>query len=223
MTEQDIPRITTYQSGLIDPELKSSIASAGLTTRTVGRVFTELIRMLFMSADNFQVQEMRFRKPAMIWDPDPAKSKIRIVRDVDWQPQTDSSQPQIVIRPSGTQWVKNNNAAELDAPEITPENATWVNNQLLGRILIWATSKVPDECIMLGDEIASYLAAFAVTFAKEWGFFGLQVVTVGPPAHIKEQQGLWGVATTIGVIWECTSVVSKQGPPITVINQTIVT
>jgi hypothetical protein len=204
----------SYQPGLRDPNEHSAIASAGLTENTVGRIFLEEVKGLFMDPDGFQVYEMRNHNPTMRWDPDVSKSRVKIVRAEDWDPKTGGVTPEVVIRTQGTNWAWMNNAGMLDVPEDEMEDPDYIAYRIVGRVVIWSVSAVVDEVKMMGWEISQFLGAFAKPLCREWGFDNLQPAAVGPPVHLAECKEAWGVPVALALAWQCVQAVNQQSVPL---------
>jgi len=203
-----------YDERIRDPNLVSTIADEGLSENLVSKILLECLRQMFLSSDNFATATMRNRQPSLIWSPDVALSRVRIVRDVDWAPQDEGRMPEIVIRLQGVQWQSPNVGGRMDAPYETVEDPEWLSQLVTGRCVVWAISSVPDEAKELAHEIGLFFSAFAPAITQEYGLEQLTVAAIGGVVHVAERKGCWGCPVALGYRWTITQQLIQQRPRI---------
>jgi hypothetical protein len=201
-----------YDERIRDPLLTTRIASEGLSEDIVSIILLETMKGFFLSTANFTTWRMRHRTPPLLYTASEATTKIRIVRDIDWVPETMGASPELVIRPQGTMWTRINNAGLMDQLEDTVEDPDRITNQITGRCTIWAISQVADEASMIATEIAAFLSVFSLPLMKEYGFDNLAVAGLGNAVRIKERKQYWGYALTIGYVWTLAQELIEQQP-----------
>ena len=201
-----------YNEKIRDNGLISRVADEGLSEETVSQILLETFRQFFLNASNFSSRRMRHRDPALLWTNNPATSRVRIVRDIDWDPKTMGATPEIVIRSHGTLLKKINVQGFMEAYEETVEDPTTVIDLVTGRAVIWSISPSGEEARMLAWELAQMLSAFSEQLCKEYGLATMSPGGVNGPVRIKERKGYWGVPVTLGYQWQMVQEVIEQQP-----------
>jgi len=203
----------SYDERIRDPELRSQLADEGLSDEAISKIFLDLIRTFFLSADNFTTKVMRSRDPALLWSDDVSESAIRIVRAEDWVPENMGKDPEIVIRAQGTTWSSTHVDGTIDSPDSDRvDDPEVVSSIILGRAVIWAISTSASEAKNVAWELALFFAAFAQPIAREFGFQKIVPGGVGAPVRISERKGYFGCPIIIASQFELTQELIEQQP-----------